>query len=276
MLIYGIKLFGKDIYFELPPSRTKNQTHIAEEITRLVTPKFAEFPRADETKQIFRKLYLWFIKNKEKAEVCFGELFKNKHRLIDDDEIAGNIQKAEELSELMKEFGVSDFSSLRKILQANVTHSFIEQRQQITQETLISLGVTSIEELEEALKDKNIADKFIHLSSPSIEMFRYVQRLISRSRANVIEHLKTLPNYDCNEIEELATTVIGGIKKDGLLIHVVVRPSDNGEVIVYYSSEKDTLDYENAELWIDNGRDVPKHLTLGKILKKTGINRIPV
>jgi hypothetical protein len=47
-------------------------------------------------------------------------------------------------------------------------------------------------------------------------------------------------------------------------------------VIVYYSSEKDTLDYENAELWIDNGVDKPRHLTLGKILKTTGINRIPV
>ena len=73
-----------------------------------------------------------------------------------------------------------------------------------------------------------------------------------------------------------ATTVLGGIKKDGLMIHIVIRPSDNGEVIVYYSSEKDTLAYENAELWIDNGIDSPEHLTLGKILKKTGINRIPV
>jgi hypothetical protein len=85
-----------------------------------------------------------------------------------------------------------------------------------------------------------------------------------------------LPNYDCTEMEELATTVIGGIKKDGLSLHIVIRPSDNGEVIVYYSSEKDTLDYENAELWIDNGKEQPKHLTLGKILKTTGINKIPV
>lgn len=152
----------------------------------------------------------------------------------------------------------------------------MDQRQQINQETLISLGVTSVEELEEALKDKNIAERFLHTSTPSIEMFLYVQGLISRAKTNVIEHLKTLAGYDCSEIEELATTVIGGIKKDGLMIHVVVRPSDNGEVIVYYSSEKDTLDYENAELWIDNGKDIPRHLTLGKILKKTGINRIPV
>jgi hypothetical protein len=104
----------------------------------------------------------------------------------------------------------------------------------------------------------------------------YAQNLITRSKTNIIEYLKTLDEYDCDELEELATTVIGGIKKDGLSIHVVVRPSDNGEVIIYYASEKDTLDYANAELWIDNGRDPPRHLTLGKILKTTGINRIPV
>lgn len=270
------ELLDINVFLELPQNRTKSQTHVAEEIVRLITPKFAEFPRTDETKQIFKKIYLWFNKNKEVAGKFFGDLYHNKHRLYDDDEIAENLQKAEELSDLMGEFGIDDLSTLRQVLQTNRIQSTINQKEQITQETLVSLGVTSIEELEEALKDKDIADKFIHTSTPTIEMFKYVQGLISRAKTNVIEYLKTLPDYDCTEIEELATTVIGGIKKDGLMIHVVVRPSDNGEVIIYYSSEKDTLDYANAELWIDNGVDKPKHLTLGKILKITGINRIPV
>ena len=47
-------------------------------------------------------------------------------------------------------------------------------------------------------------------------------------------------------------------------------------MIVYYTSEKDTLDNPNAELWIDNGVNEPRHLTLGKIIKTTGINRIRV
>lgn len=270
------ELLDINIYLDLPQNRTKSQVHVAEEIVRLITPRFAEIPRSNETKQIFRKLYLWFSKNKEAAAKSFGELYSSKHRLYDDDEIAENIQKAEALSDLMGEFGIDDLSTLRQVLQANKTQSLIEQREQITQETLVSLGVTSIEELEEALKDKDIAAQFTHTSTPTIEMFKYVQGLISRAKTNVIKYLKTLPDYDCSEMEELATTVIGGIKKDGLMIHVVVRPSDNGEVIVYYSSEKDTLDYANAELWIDNGMDKPRHLTLGKILKITGINRIPV
>ncbi|HEU5378255.1 MAG TPA: hypothetical protein VFV38_22765 [Ktedonobacteraceae bacterium] len=270
------ELLDINIHLELPQSRTISQIHVAEEITRLIVPKFAELPRTDETKQIFKKLYLWFTQNKEQAEKSFGELFKSKYKLYDDDEIAENIQIAEKYSEIMEKFGVSDPASLEQILLINSTQNLIEQRQQITQETLVSLGVTSVEELEEALKDKNIAGEFIHTSTPSIEMFRHVQRLISRAKENVIRYLQTLPDYDCSGMEELATTVIGGIKKEELMIHVVVRPSDNGEVIVYYTAEKDTLDYENAELWIDNGRDTPRHLTLGKILKNTGISRIPV
>ena len=210
------ELLNMSIYLELPQNRTKNQADIAEVITRLITPKLAEISRTDETKQIFKKLYLWFNKNKEKAEQFFGDLHKNKHRLYDDDEIAENIQKAEELSELMKEFDVNDLLSLRQILQKNRTHDFIEQQQQITRETLVSLGVTSVEELEEAFKDKNFASKFIHTSTPSVEMFQYVQRLINRAKANVIKHLKTLPDYDCSEIEELATTVIGGVMNDNI------------------------------------------------------------
>ena len=47
-------------------------------------------------------------------------------------------------------------------------------------------------------------------------------------------------------------------------------------MIVYYTSEKDTVDNPNAELWIDNEVDGPRHLTLGKIIKTIGINRIRV
>ena len=177
-----------------------------------------------------------------------------------------------EVTKLLQEFNADNISDLKKMLISAQNISKIS----ITQETLLSLGVTSIEELEDALKDKNIAAQFIHTSTPTLQMFLSVQRLIKRAKDNVLQHLKILPEYDCSECEELATTVLGGIKKDGLPIYVVVRPSDNREVIVYYSSEKDTLDNPYAELWIDNGVDKPRHLTLGKILKTTGINRIPV
>lgn len=270
------QLLDVDIFLELPEQRTKSSYDLAEEIGRLLGPRFAEVIRSEETKQIFNKLFSWFSKNKEKASLYFGDLYVTRNRLYDDDEIAVNIDKAEQLSALMTEYNIEDLSELRVILHANKTQDIVQQKEQITQMTLVSLGVTSIDELELALQDRDLAKRFVHTSTPTIEMFLKVQNLINRAKKNVIQYLQVLPDYDCSEMEELATTVIGGIKKDGLLIHVVIRPSDNREVIVYYSSEKDTLDYANAELWIDNGVDQPRHLTLGRILKTTGINKIPV
>lgn len=270
------ELLDASIYLDLSNTRTVTDWDVSEEIRRLVTPKFGEFPRSSETRRIFKQLYLWLTKNKQKAETLFSDLYANKHKFYDDDEVAESIQKAEVYSEIMNEFGVETVDDLREILQNHSTQIHVHAQSQITQETLISLGVTSADELEKALADKELAAQFTHITTPTVEMFLYVQGLIDRAKKNVIEHLVRHPDYDCSELEELAPTVIGGIKKDGLMIHVVVRPSDNGEVIVYYSSEKDTLDYANAELWTDNGVDEPLHLTLGKILKKTGINRIPV
>jgi hypothetical protein len=195
----------------------------------------------------------------------------------DDSDIIQKIQGMKEISSLLEEFKASDISELKTMLTlARNVLADDSNKIEITQEILLSLGVTSIDELEKALQDEGIAAKFIHTSTPTVGMFLAVQKLIERTKNNVIQHLRSLENYDCTDVEELATTVLGGIKKNDLPIFIVVRPSDNGEVIIYYSSEKDTLDDPSSELWIDNGSEEPKGLTLGKVLKTTGINRIPV
>jgi len=293
---YYKELIHKDIYFESSYTTTTMQ-NVANEITK----KLNKDDENNDKNRVLAiiKLTEWFESNPEAGKKFFAELYRRKEKLLVDTiedkenlyrvlrskiplsklaspELSEEIQKAEELTNLLKDFGANDVSDLRRKLELAHNISTNDSKILITQETLVSLGVTSIEELEEALKDKNIADQFIHTSTPTLQMFLSVQRLIKRAKDNILQHLKTLPEYDCSECEELATTVIGGIKKDGLPIYVVVRPSDNREVIVYYSSEKDTLDNPNAELWIENGIDKPKHLTLGKILKITGINRIPV
>lgn len=190
-----------------------------------------------------------------------------------DPDLINRFNQAEEFTNLLKEYNVTNIEELKSALENSKGPQI---RAEITQEDLAGLGVASMDELEEALKDKDLAALFSHTSLPNANMFLYAQRLINRSKQNIIEHLKNHLDYNCTDMEELASTVLGGIKKNGVDIHVVVRPSDNGQVIVYYSSEKDTLDYANAELWIDNGEDSPRHLTLGNILKTTGINKIPV
>jgi len=279
---------------------TKNKRDIADKITEKINKNCK-----DHTfKEAVSRLSEWFDHNPELGKELFSDLYSKRAELfmntIEDKESLYKImrskanltelstvaqslvnnptlmQEIEELDSLLKQFNVNQVSELKEILESTQKPHVNNEKIAITQGTLLSLGVTSIDELEEALKDKHLSDQFMHTSTPTLEMFEYVQNLISRTKVNVIEYLKNNPAYDCSDWEELATTVIGGIKKHELPIHIVVRPSDNGQVIVYYNSEKDTLDYENAELWIDNGKDDPRHLTLGKILKKTGINKIPV
>jgi len=201
-------------------------------------------------------------------------------------EIIESIGKAKELDNLLNEYGAKNVEELKKLIVADAVSTgnytpveplvIQEPKVEITQETLASLGVTTEQELKIAMKDKKVAERFIHTSTPTVEMFKYAEDKIERAKKNIIEYLRDHKDYDCSDIEELATTVIGGIKKHGILQSIVVRPSDNKEVIIYYDSEKDSLDYESAELWIENGENTPKILTLGKVLKSTGITRIPV
>ncbi|MFN9111662.1 MAG: hypothetical protein ACK5XN_16485, partial [Bacteroidota bacterium] len=101
------ELLDKRIFLKLPDNRVRNQEAVADEISKLVKPLFAEFPRSPETRQIFKTLYLWFSENRETAQNIFSDLYKNKHKLYDDDEIAENMKKAEDLDDLLNSTGMS-------------------------------------------------------------------------------------------------------------------------------------------------------------------------
>jgi len=268
-------LLDANIYLVLPESRWKTQSDVANEIIRLVNIVDRD-TISNVTKKAFSKLLLWFRNNGDVAEGLFRELYVHKHKLYDDEEIAANIQKAEELSGIMNEFGIEDLSILREVINESKNSNISNQRLEVTKENIVDLGVATLEEWEEAMKNTELASRFFHTSKPTKEMLDYVQELLKRAKANVLGYLENHIDYDCSEWEELSSTVIGGIKKLDQPINIVVRPSDNGIVIIYYGAEKDALAYEASELWIENGKTQPVHLTLGKILKSTGINRIPV
>jgi hypothetical protein len=106
-------------------------------------------------------------------------------------------------------------------------------------------------------------------------MFFYAQGLITQAKNRIIEFLKTLDNYNLDELDETAPTILAGIIKDGQPLTVVARPAYGGEVIIYYGSEQNVLDYEPSELWVDDGKNVKK-ISLGHILKKGQIRKFPI
>ena len=208
------------------------------------------------------------------AQSLFPLLYRNKHLLYDDEEILENLEKAEQLSDLLKECNVSDVNALRDLITNRSNQDSLILP--VTQEIISSMGISSIEEWTEAIKDKNLRDLFSHESVPSTDMFIYAQSLIENAKKNIILILESLDQYDISNMDDTtAPTVLAGILKDEKEISIVTRPAYNGEVIIYYGSERDILDFEPSELWIDDGI-MPKNITLGHILKKAEIMKFPV
>lgn len=286
----------------LPEHKSKNCEEIANKITQNIRADKQNTLSNNLTEAILL-LSKWFDDNEEKSKLLFRDLFSNRATLfmntISDKEslykimrsktelsdIANAIEKntllvetKNELDNLLTEFSVDNIDQLRNLINQSTAshHNHLHQPIEITQETLAYLGIGSKKEFDNMMNNKNISSNLKHDSTPTTEMFLFAKQLIDRAKLRVKNHLLNLTNYDCTDIEEISTTVLGGIKKDNEYIYIVVRPSDYGQVIIYYDAEKDVLDYETAELWIDNGKDLPQQLTLGKILKNTGITRIPV
>ena len=268
------ELLDKAIYLELPLNRVRDLQFIADHITESIKVRLSEMPRSLETIEIFERLIVWFNNNKEVAQVAFSDLYKNRLKLYDEDKLAESILRKEQLDHIMEEFKIKDVEELIETLRNNKYKN--NKEEEITSDLLISLGVTTQLELQKALEDNELSSGFMHTSTTDYNLFLLVQELIHRAKASVRSYLETLPEYDCSDWEEIATTVIGGVKKNEVPIYLVIRPSDNKEVIIYYGSERDILEQADTELWIEDGISTPIILTLGKILKNTGINRIPL
>ncbi|WP_024771758.1 sacsin N-terminal ATP-binding-like domain-containing protein [Aquimarina macrocephali] len=275
-------------------------TEIVEEIQKDETEKDADYKKA------VILLSEWFDKNPEEGTSLFPTLYRKRNQLfvdtIEDKESVYEVMKSganmKELSKIATVIAnnpeivtkLSQQSELEDLLQDNNLNNIEELKQlllnsknkngannsKITSEVLTDLGVTTLEELNEALLDQNFAEKFKHISNPTTRSFIKVQSLISRARIRILNHLQGLKEYKCDEAELLTNSIIGGITKNEIPIYIVCRPSDGNQVILYYESEKDTLDYTEAELWIDNGEKEPRKLSLGEIIKHIGFNKIPL
>jgi hypothetical protein len=120
----------------------------------------------------------------------------------------------------------------------------------------------------------------IHRSTSDPELFSYVTKILTRARDNIINYLHQHEDYefDKNNIQYIANTItIFRVRKQGHEIYIIARPSDYEQVILYYDTEIDLLDFDkDCELWVQSGTDLPKKITLGRILKLTGVNKIPL
>lgn len=269
-------LLDKAIFLELPDARTITANATAGEISSKILPAAAAHPRTDEIKEACRLLLLYFLEEPERSQGLFPQLYGHKHKLYDDEEIANNMKQAEDVKLLMEELNISSLDQMRELLGRNTPQEPNPELLQITTEILASWGVNTREEYDSLMGADVTGRIFRHYSIPTTIMFDKAQLLIERAKTNIMAYLIQSKEYETEFMDLIAPTVLAGITKAGVNVHVVFRPGDNGEVLFYYPSEKAALDLDNAELWVDDGQIEPFRLTLGRILQTTGINRIPI
>ena len=278
----------------------KKKSEIAQKITENLKNISNQNPDCIEAISILTE---WFDNNQEEGKDLFPENYRRRAELfmntIEDKDslykvmrsktsfskiasaieenprLFEDIERIKDLENLMKEYNVADLNQLREALEGNNTN-VRQPLLPITQEILTNMGISSIKEWEEAIADKDLSALFSHQSMPTTDMFIYVQTLITKAKAKIIEQLEQTPGYDLSELDDTtAPTILAGITKHGTSISIVARPAYNGEVIIYYGSERDILDFEPSELWIDDGVK-PRKITLGHLLKSARIVKFPI
>lgn len=227
-----------------------------------------------EDKTSFDQTYRWLRENRENPIVKqhFSELLEHLYWFYNDDEIAESVAKATELDTILSKYGFSDISQLEQIL----IHKTSERSSAMPiEEVFARYGVSTQEELQRLIDSHILGEDFLHTSEASLEKFEYVQGIIQRAITNIKAYLVKV-GYNLDNSVDIHKTIFTATI-DGREIYVIARPSDYDEVILYYDAEFDTLDYtKDFELWVDNGRTDPEKLTFGRILKLTGVNRIPL
>ena len=265
-------LLAKEIDTDLDDLSQRDGAFVVKEISATIEKHINDRNATKRFRPALAKLLLWFHEKPSRAKQLFPFLYDNKHLLYDDEEILDNIERAKQLNQLLSHYNVKTVDELHAVIEK---HTAASDLLPVTQQIIASLGITSVEEWIEALKDKNLAALFAHESTPTPDMFVYAQSLIQKAKKRVKAHLSKLEEYDLSDLDETAPTILAGVKKNDRDVTIVVRPGYDGTVIIYYQSERDVLDYEDHELWVDTGEDV-RRITFGHILKRTEIRRFPI
>lgn len=277
------KMLFEGIELELPLNRTISLESVAPIITEYVRNNNKSIRSKDfEVRETFRNTCTWIRDNRKDGRVskCFKELIENLHWFYDDEEIAESMAKSERYDEVLKKYNVADVNELANILasQSSVGSETIS----ISIELLAQWGISSEEELSKALSKNVFGSTHIHQSTNSAEFFSYVEKILNRSRINIANYLYEHDDYEFDKdnlqlIKNTANTIFR-VRKLGQEIYIIARPSDFEQIILYYDTEIDLLDFDkDCELWVENEADpIPKKITLGRILKLTGVNKIPL
>lgn len=262
---YKKKLLDRNItafnsYYRNNPSWLKDTKSCAKKIGIKVTAILSEetvnqAERKNEVQATFNKLTDFFLQEPELSEELFPKILSKRMLLSSPEETLRRMKIAEKV-----ERNGMDIEGLDVLL---------NNQQQI--KNILANPQLNTEQIRELLK---------HVITSTPEMRKQFEALLARSVSNVYNYLKTLPKYTLPTTlvewqDNRYTETIFPIKKDDKELTIVIRPTDGDQIIFYGEGELEVLDSTKYELWTDNGTE-QKSITLGDLLKTTGITKIPL
>lgn len=213
--------------------------------------------RSTKNQLIFNKLTNWFLEKPKLGEELFDTLY-NKRSLLST------------LEESIRRFKIAE-----KIESNNIKYEqlddIIENHNKIA-DLIENLGNLSDQEIKQRLK---------HISVQSTFSFEKFNLMLERSIKNIYYYLCDIKAYKISssleewERDKYSDTVFQAIK-NGKDIRIIVRPSDQNKIIFFNDEEIEALDDTDYELWTDDGQGNTRMITLGDIIKTTGISVIPL
>lgn len=298
-----IKLLMSSIYFPLSENTATNLYPLAEAITNYIENHKNKLGEDNDQERLVFQNFFSYLKSTQDKTIrnAFKTLYSNLYWFYNDDIISDNMQKAEKYEQLLSKHGVKSFQELEELLkQASNVQS--AETINISREQLSQLGINNEDDLFQILSivmadgeltdsqlDKlpsgmsidDVAKKFLHSSKKNKLSFEYYEKIMNRAIQQVFYYLKETGWYEIPEtLDQWRATsyskTVFLAKKNGVDIRIVVRPSDDDKIIFYYEQEIAAMDDTDYELWTDNGDGNTRMITLGDIIKTTGISVIPL
>ena len=275
------ELINNSIFFELPKTAEREQKYFAQEITDLMKPKFSEILRSENTKDIFKRMYLWISKNDEKAKELFPYLHKNKFKLFDEEEIATLFNKQEdivnEIARLKEENSKlkTKNEELEKLLaeKEQIEKEKIALEEKLKELELNNPESTEIQHIQNKICEINnqinpIEDIIIAIESGYNGLSKNDQIETNREAKEIVkEHLEHEGFEFTNGIDGYST--INGVQRDSIEYPLVVKSYKYKDVpLKIGANEWIQLMKPNSMFWVHFGNRRLGCLKLYDLLRK--------
>ena len=250
-------LLAKEIFLVLPEKQSIETKAIADKITELIEPKLGSIERDEAIRELFRKLYLWFNKNKYLAEQIFTKLYERKHRLIDDDEIAANLEKAEILEEIIGETGLSakEIKDKLKALLTNPNIAEILKAKPSEQKVAVSGALYPVGSEDDIAISATLTDNSSENSRISV----------SEDAKEIIFQTLKEKEFKFSASLQINFTIVDGIlSPNGKPIKIVVKSAKAGK-IYFNPNEWLALTETDSQLFVVTRGNIVRNVTLSNL-----------